>query len=109
MHIYHTTGTENQFELEDGDDEGDDDEEQESGNKPPAGVTKEPQSVDEARKEKLIDEEETDDPEVQELRRQLNDVTQSKNLEAMRILHRELHARHVIGRQETLLRLKDLI
>ncbi|XP_067048677.1 uncharacterized protein [Acropora muricata] len=101
-------GTGNQFESEDDDDEIDD-EEQESGNKPPAGVTKEPQSVDEAWKEKLMNEEETDDPEVQELRRQLDDVTQSGNLEAMRNLHRELHARHVIGRQETLRRLKNLI
>lgn len=112
MHIYHTTGTGNQFESEKDDDDeidDDDDEEQESGNKPPAGVTEEPQSVDEAWKEKLMNEEETDDPEVQELRRQLDDVIQSGNLEAMRNLHRELHARHVIGRQETLRRLKNLI
>ena len=72
-------------------------------------MTKEPQPVDEALKEKLMNEEETDDPEVQELRRQLEDVTRSDNLEAMRNLHRELHGRHVIGRQEMLQRLKNLI
>ena len=85
------------------------DDEHNDGNEARFGEENEPQAVDEAWKEKLMDEEEPDDPEVKELKRRLDDVTRNRNLEEMRSLHNELHARHQMGRQEAIRRLASLI
>ena len=86
---------------EDGETE-DMDEEQENGD--------EPHTEEEASKERFIhEEEEQNDPELQELNKRLEEVTQSRDLEEMRRLHRELHARHVMCRQEAVRRVTNLI
>jgi len=86
---------------EDGETE-DMDEEQENGD--------EPHTEEEASKERFIhEEEEPNDPELQELNKRLEEVTQSRDLEEMRRLHRELHARHVMCRQEAVRRVTNLI
>ena len=80
------------------------DEEQENGDEVPHS------DEAEAWKERSHHEEEgPQDPELEELSKRLEEVTQSKSLEEMRSLHRELHARHVMGRQEALKRVSHLI
>ena len=79
------------------------DEEQENGD--------EPHTEEEASKERFIheEEEEPNDPELQELNKRLEEVTQSRDLDEMRRLHQELHARHVMCRQEAVRRVTNLI
>ena len=87
------------------------DEEQENGNKPHSEeeASMEPPPNEEAWQEKFMHQEESDDPELEELMERLEDVTQSGNLEEMRNLHQELHARHEMGRQEAVRRVTNLI
>lgn len=54
-------------------------------------------------------EEEPDHPVLNELYARLEEVTQNGHLDQMRSLHSELHARHVMARQEALRRITDLI
>ncbi|XP_068738920.1 uncharacterized protein [Montipora capricornis] len=109
-------GNDNDRNEADDDEEEDEDEEeeavneeQENGNEPRSEEVNEPRSVDEALREKFTNEDEPDDPEIKELNRRLSDVTRNGNLEEMRTLHRELHTRHVTGRQEIIRRLTNLI
>ena len=87
------------------------DEERENENEPHSKVeaSMEPPSDEEAWREKFMHQEEPDDPELAELNKRLEDVTQSGDLEGMRNLHKELHARHVMGRQEAVRRITNLI
>lgn len=79
----------------------DTDEEQENGS--------EPHSEDEALKEHDMFHEEPDDPELNELNKRLEVVTQSGDLKEMRNLHQELHERHVLGRRDAVRRVTKLI
>lgn len=54
-------------------------------------------------------EEEPDHPVLNELNARLEEVTQNGNLDQMRSLHSELHARHVMARQEAVKRITNLI
>ena len=60
-------------------------------------------------RESLHHEEEPDHPVLNELYARLEEVTQSGDLDQMRSLHGELHARHLMARQEALKRITDLI
>ena len=60
-------------------------------------------------REGLHHEEEPDHPVLNELNARLKEVSQNGNLDKMRNLHSELHARHVMARQEAIKRLTDLI
>ena len=87
------------------------DKEQETENKPHSeeeASMKPPPDV-EAWQEKFMHQDEPDDPELKELSKRLEDVTRSGNLEEMRNLHQELHARHEMGRQEAVRRVTNLI
>ena len=79
-------------------DEGEEDEEDE----PEIG------EFEEAR-ESLHHEEEPDHPVLKELQARLEEVSQNRNLDQMRSLHSELHARHVMARQEAVKRISNLI
>lgn len=81
-----------------GDQEGeDDDDEDELG------------EFEEEPRESSHHEEEPDHPVLNELYARLEEVTQNGDLDQMRSLHSELHARHVMARQEALRRITDLI
>lgn len=54
-------------------------------------------------------EEEPDHPVLKELYARLEQVSQNRNLDQMRSLHSELHARHVMARQEAVKRITNLI
>ena len=60
-------------------------------------------------KERFSHEEEPNDPELEELNKRLEEVSQSGSLEEMKNLHRELHVRHVMARQNTMRRIANLI
>ena len=60
-------------------------------------------------REGFNDEGEPDHPVLRELRGRLEEVRQSRSLGEMRSLHSELHARHVMARQEAVKRVTNLI
>ena len=60
-------------------------------------------------RESLHHEEEPDHPLLNELYARLEEVSQNGDLDQMRNLHSELHARHVMARQEAVKRITDLI
>ena len=64
---------------------------------------------EEEARESLHHEEEPDHPVLNELYARLKEVTQNGNLDQMRSLHSELHARHVMARQEALKRITNTI
>ena len=64
---------------------------------------------EEEQREGFHHEEEPDHPVLNELYARLEEVKQKGNLDQMRILHSELHARHVMARQEAVKRIADLI
>lgn len=60
-------------------------------------------------RESFHHQEEPDHPVLNELYARLEEVTQNGNLDQMRSLHGELHARHLMARQEAVKRISDLI
>jgi len=60
-------------------------------------------------RESLHHDEEPDHPLLNELYARLEEVSQNGDLDQMRNLHSELHARHVMARQEAVKRITDLI
>lgn len=54
-------------------------------------------------------EEESDHPVLKEFIERLQEVSQSGSLDQMRNLHSELHARHVMARQEAVKRVTNMI
>lgn len=60
-------------------------------------------------REGFNEEEEPNHPVLRELRARLEEVRQSRSLGQMRSLHSELHARHVMARQEAVKRVTNLI
>ena len=55
------------------------------------------------------DEDDIDDPQIKELMSRFEETSHSGNLEKIRTLHRELHARHVAERQHVFKRISNLI
>lgn len=80
-------------------DEGEEDEEDEA----------EMGQFEEEARESLHHEEEPDHPVLKELYARLEQVSQNRNLDQMKSLHSELHARHVMARQEAVKRITNLI
>ncbi|KAL9971354.1 hypothetical protein ACROYT_G023867 [Oculina patagonica] len=60
-------------------------------------------------REGFTDEEEPDHPVLKELNQKLEEVRQSGSLDQMRNLHSELHARHVMARQEAVKQVANMI
>ena len=60
-------------------------------------------------RERFIDEEESDHPVLKEFIERLEEVNQSGSLDQMRNLHSELHARHVMARQEAVKQVTNMI